>query len=112
MSDKPHDKPRGATAMWGGHFSADQAEIMQKINASIDFDKRLYAEDIAGSRAHADMLVAQGILSAEDGANIMHSHIGSTEALMTIHGSSGMCPPNALARVGARRIMSHPMGGP
>ena len=43
---------------------------MRRINASIDFDKRLYAEDIAGSQAHCAMLVAQNILSPEDGAAI------------------------------------------
>jgi len=43
---------------------------MRRINASIDFDKRLYAEDIAGSKAHCAMLVAQSILSQEDGAAI------------------------------------------
>ena len=43
---------------------------MRRINASIDFDKRLYAEDIAGSQAHCAMLVAQKILSPEDGAAI------------------------------------------
>jgi len=43
---------------------------MQRINASIEFDKRLYAEDIAGSEAHCAMLVMQKILSAEDGAAI------------------------------------------
>src|SRR5207247_2655735 len=44
--------------------------IMRRINASIDFDKRLYAEDIAGSQAHCAMLVAQNILSPEDGKAI------------------------------------------
>ena len=43
---------------------------MRRINASIDFDKRLYAEDIAGSQAHCAMLVAQNVLSPEDGAAI------------------------------------------
>ena len=43
---------------------------MRRINASIGFDKRLYAEDIAGSQAHCAMLVAQNILSPEDGAAI------------------------------------------
>jgi len=43
---------------------------MRRINASIDFDKRLYAEDIAGSKAHCAMLVAQKILSPEDHAAI------------------------------------------
>ncbi len=43
---------------------------MEAINASIDFDKRLYAQDIASSKAHAQMLVAQGILSENDGKDI------------------------------------------
>ena len=57
-------------ALWGGRFTGSPAEIMRRINASIDFDKRLYAEDIAGSKAHCAMLVAQSILSPEDGAAI------------------------------------------
>jgi argininosuccinate lyase len=59
-----------ANLQWGGRFGAGPAEIMRRINASIDFDKRLYAEDIAGSKAHCAMLVAQKILSPEDGAAI------------------------------------------
>jgi argininosuccinate lyase len=59
-----------ANAQWGGRFAGGPAEIMRRINASIDFDKRLWAEDIAGSRAHCAMLVAQNILSQQDGAAI------------------------------------------
>ncbi len=59
-----------ANSQWGGRFGGGPAEIMRRINASIDFDKRLYAEDIAGSKAHCAMLVAQKILSLEDGAAI------------------------------------------
>jgi argininosuccinate lyase len=59
-----------ANLLWGGRFSGGPAEIMRRINASIDFDKRLYAEDIAGSKAHCAMLVAQNIISPEDGAAI------------------------------------------
>ncbi len=59
-----------ANSLWGGRFAGGPAEIMRRINASIDFDKRLYAEDIAGSKAHCAMLVAQNILSPEDGAAI------------------------------------------
>jgi argininosuccinate lyase len=58
-------------AMWGGRFAGGPAEIMQRINVSIGFDKRLYAEDIAGSKAHCAMLVRQKIISAEDGAAIL-----------------------------------------
>jgi argininosuccinate lyase len=63
-------KKSGSNTMWGGRYKLGPSEIMEKINASIGFDKRLYAQDIAGSLAHADMLVAQGILTAKDGAAI------------------------------------------
>ncbi len=56
--------------MWGGRFAAGPAAIMQEINASIGVDKRLYAEDIAGSLAHAAMLTRQGLLTEADGAAI------------------------------------------
>ena len=52
--------------MWGGRFSTGPDAIMEEINASIGFDQRLYAQDIAGSKAHAAMLAAQGIVAAED----------------------------------------------
>ncbi len=75
MTDAPqHDidsEPTpSASAIWGGRFAAGPSAIMEAINASIDFDKRLYAHDIAGSKAHAAMLVRQGILSPADGAAI------------------------------------------
>jgi argininosuccinate lyase len=56
--------------MWGGRFASGPAAIMAEINASIGFDKRLYAEDIAGSKAHAAMLAKQGILTKKDAAAI------------------------------------------
>ena len=52
--------------MWGGRFTSGPDAIMEEINASIGFDHRLYRQDIAGSIAHARMLAATGILSAED----------------------------------------------
>jgi argininosuccinate lyase len=63
----PNDNSKPSNAHWGGRFTGGPAEIMEKINASIAFDRRLFLQDIAGSRAHADMLVAQNILSPEDG---------------------------------------------
>ncbi len=60
------DPDSAANAMWGGRFAEGPDAIMTAINASIGFDKRLYAQDIAGSRAHAAMLAAAGILSASD----------------------------------------------
>jgi argininosuccinate lyase len=68
-SSKKHNDS-AANPMWGGRFAGGSAEVMRRINASIDFDKRLYAEDIAGSKAHCAMLVRQNILSPEDGAAI------------------------------------------
>ena len=56
--------------MWGGRFAASPDAAMEAINASIDFDRRLYAEDIEGSIAHVAMLAAQGIVTPEDGAAI------------------------------------------
>jgi argininosuccinate lyase len=57
----------GATnAMWGGRFAAGPSAIMREINASIPFDKALWEQDIAASKAHVAMLGAQGIVSAED----------------------------------------------
>jgi argininosuccinate lyase len=56
--------------MWGGRFAAQPADAMQAINASIDVDKRLWREDIEGSKAHAAMLAAQGIITGEDNAAI------------------------------------------
>ena len=56
--------------MWGGRFSGGPAVVMRAINASIPFDKRLWQEDIAASRAHAAMLGRTGIISAGDAAAI------------------------------------------
>ncbi|MCB2081408.1 MAG: argininosuccinate lyase [Rickettsiales bacterium] len=58
--------PRKANPLWGGHYAEGPSEIMERINASIGFDQRLYRQDIAGSIAHATMLGNQGILSQED----------------------------------------------
>ena len=56
--------------MWGGRFASGPAEIMEEINASIGFDKRLAPQDIRGSLAHVAMLGQAGILPAEDVAAI------------------------------------------
>ena len=56
--------------MWGGRFAKGPAAIMERINASIGFDRRFYAQDIDASKAHAAMLVRQGILRPEDGTAI------------------------------------------
>ncbi|TAL35110.1 MAG: argininosuccinate lyase [Phenylobacterium sp.] len=63
-------KPPTGQAMWGGRFSGKPAELMQAINVSIGFDKRLSSQDLAGSRAHAAMLRTTGVISSEDEAAI------------------------------------------
>lgn len=72
MTDHPKPETGEATsAIWGGRFAAGPAAIMEEINASVDFDRRLYAHDIAGSRAHCAMLVRQGIIAEADGEAIL-----------------------------------------
>ncbi|QEA15104.1 argininosuccinate lyase [Novosphingobium ginsenosidimutans] len=56
--------------MWGGRFAEGPSAIMREINASIPFDKALWRQDVAASKAHVAMLGAQGIVSAEDAATI------------------------------------------
>ena len=58
--------------MWGGRFSSKPAEIMQAINVSIEVDQRLWAQDLAGSRAHCRMLAAQGIIGQADAEAILN----------------------------------------
>jgi argininosuccinate lyase len=59
-----------ANSLWGGRYAAGPAAIMERINASIGFDKRMWRQDVEGSRAHAAMLASQGIVSREDAARI------------------------------------------
>jgi argininosuccinate lyase len=80
MTKQSRSKPAGATpakaapsaanALWGGRYAMGPAAIMAEINASIGFDRRLWREDIEGSKAHAAMLARQKILSSEDAAAI------------------------------------------
>lgn len=56
--------------MWGGRFSHGPDAIMEEINASIDFDRKLFPNDIAASKAQARMLAARGIIAADDAEKI------------------------------------------
>ena len=77
------DKPTGkGQKMWGGRFAAGPGALMQAINVSIDFDKRLAEQDIAGSKAHSDMLAAQGIITAED-RDAIHTGLDEIQAEIT-----------------------------
>ena len=69
MSERDNNKA-DSNQMWGGRFSDGPSAIMREINASIPFDKALWRQDIAASKAHVDMLGKQGIVSAEDAAAI------------------------------------------
>jgi argininosuccinate lyase len=60
----------GSNSMWGGRFAEGPAAVMREINASLPFDKRLWRQDVAGSRAHAAMLGARGIIAPGDAAAI------------------------------------------
>jgi argininosuccinate lyase len=67
MSEK-----KTSNEMWGGRFASGPAAIMEAINASIGFDRKLYAQDIAGSLAHSEMLAEQGIIAKADQEKIAH----------------------------------------
>ena len=57
-------------ALWSGRFEEGVSEFTQRFGASLPVDKQLYAQDIAGSRAHAARLAAQGVISEDDAAAI------------------------------------------
>ena len=67
----------GSNELWGGRFEARPDALVEAFTASIDFDRRLYREDIAGSIAHARMLARQGIIPTEDAEAI----VGGLEAI-------------------------------
>ena len=67
MSEK-----KASNQMWGGRFASGPAAVMEAINASIGFDRKLYAQDIRGSIAHSEMLAETGIISADDQKKVAH----------------------------------------
>ncbi|CAN7314310.1 argininosuccinate lyase [Rhizobium sp. LjRoot30] len=70
MADGTSDT-KSSNQMWGGRFASGPDAIMEEINASIGFDKKLFAQDIRGSIAHATMLAHQGIIAEEDKTKIV-----------------------------------------
>jgi argininosuccinate lyase len=68
--ERPDVGASSGQSMWGGRFSAKPAELMQAINVSIGFDRRLAPQDLKGSRAHAAMLTKAGVISSADGEKI------------------------------------------
>src|SRR5260370_4472231 len=110
--------------MWGGRFTERPDAIMEEINVSIDVDRHLYAQDIAASKAHAAMLAAQGIITANDAKNIARgldtilSEIGKgsfdfKRALEDIHmnveGRLGELIGPAAGRLPTPRSRNHPV---
>ncbi|WP_409433380.1 argininosuccinate lyase [Litorimonas sp. RW-G-Af-16] len=79
MADDLNKKTAKGQSMWGGRFAAEPGALMQAINVSIGFDQRLAAQDIRGSKAHSDMLAAQGIITAED-RDAIHTGLDEIEA--------------------------------
>ncbi|MGI9524044.1 MAG: argininosuccinate lyase [Hyphomicrobiaceae bacterium] len=63
---------KSANKMWGGRFQSSPSEIMEQINASVDYDQRFAQQDIRGSVAHAEMLAAAGIIDEIDARQILH----------------------------------------
>jgi argininosuccinate lyase len=83
VADEPQEKP--ANAMWGGRFSASPSALMEAINASIGFDRRLAKQDIEGSLAHSAMLAEQGIITPADRDAI---HAGLKQVRAEIEGGT------------------------
>ncbi len=71
QANKKNTGEKSANKMWGGHFDAGPDLLMEQINASISFDKKLYAQDIRGSIAHAQMLAKTGILAESEVVQII-----------------------------------------
>ena len=74
QTNNPKDKKdkSGSSSIWGGRFEGKPDEIMDQINPSIDFDKRFFRQDIRGSKAHAEMLSVQKIITEIDRDKIIH----------------------------------------
>ena len=68
---KTKKSSKQANLMWGGRFELIPSEIMSSINSSIKIDKRLYIEDIQGSKAHCQMLMDTKIIEYQDGKKII-----------------------------------------
>ena len=67
---------------WAGRFTEPMSDLVKRYTASVDFDKRMWRQDIRGSLAHAKMLARQGIISQEDLADIQR---GMVQILSLIH---------------------------
>jgi len=65
-NDANLEDANGSHTLWGGRFSESTDEFVQAFTASVNFDQRMYRQDIAGSKAHATMLMKSGVLTEDD----------------------------------------------
>ena len=70
MTDRQNDSNK-SSSIWGGRFSEGPSKVMERINNSIDFDKKMYSQDIRASKAHTSMLINQKIITKNDGEKII-----------------------------------------
>ena len=71
MKNDSKSVTRPKNVLWGGRFNSGPDTLMEEVNASIDVDKAMAAQDLAGSKAHCNMLIQKGIISADDGQAIL-----------------------------------------
>ena len=76
--DADLDEVTGSNTLWGGRFSESTDEFVQAFTASVNFDQRMYRQDIAGSKAHATMLMKSGVLTADD-CDAIHDGLSAIE---------------------------------
>ena len=86
MSERDDSKGQASNVMWGGRFEGGPSAIMREINASIPFDKALWRQDLAASKAHVTMLGAQGIVSGED----MQAILGGLDTIAAEYEANGV----------------------
>ena len=86
MSERDDSNGQASNTMWGGRFEGGPSAIMREINASIPFDKALWRQDLAASKAHVTMLGAQGIVSGED----MQAILGGLDTIAAEYEANGV----------------------
>jgi argininosuccinate lyase len=90
--------------LWGGRFTQPTDKFVEEFTASIAFDQRLYAYDIRGSKAHAEMLGRQGIISVAEAGQICAGLDAILADIEAGHVSAASCTPAAVATIRWRSI--------
>ena len=105
MSQNQFDKKSQA---WSALFSEPMSDLVKRYTSSVFFDKRLWQADITGSLAHAEMLAAQGIISADDHASIQK---GMAQIWSEIESGGFRMEVGPRRRAPQHRSAPHPTGG-